>query len=267
MLPQTRYPQWNIMLLLVLFFHPQWMDETRAFVIHPQKVSHRTSSTQLAQAPRFDKEGHHIDMNFVSTGNVVDHERAQYCADHFGSCSVEEIEAMKHGMSFVEHAVSTFICSNPWTYLRYHIALTLLSLVTSKFQKDLHQERLQNLMVGGGGYGSLAFSVDSGTAMEDRILEEELELQLQMLKEHQASPDFSLFPVDPVEDQVLPHLHDANDAAAETKDTTKDDKGFRYAPTPEEIFVLEETVLEENLLEPIAICLVIVGLALLPQFM
>jgi hypothetical protein len=130
---------------------------------------------------------------------------------------------------------------------------------------ELHQERLQNLMVGGGGYGSLAFSVDSGTAIEDRILEEELALQLQMLKEHQST-DVSLFPVDPAEDQALPHLHDTNDAGVE-KDVANHEQGFFHTPTPEEIFVLEETVLEENLLEPIAMCLVIVGLAFLPQFM
>jgi hypothetical protein len=119
-------------------------------------------------------------------------------------------------------------------------------------------------MVGGGGYGSLAFSVDGGTSIEDRILEEELELQLQMLKDHQSA-DVSLFPVDPVEDQVLPHLHDTNDAGAEKDAAASHEQGFFHTPTPEEIFVLEETVLEENLLEPIAMCLVIVGLALLPQ--
>ena len=121
-------------------------------------------------------------------------------------------------------------------------------------------------MVGGGGYGSLAFSVDGGTTVEDRLLEEELDLQLQLLKEHQASPDVSLFPVDPVEDQALPHLHDSNDATEENTNA-EHDKGFFHKPTPEEIFVLEETVMEENLLEPIAMCLAIVGLALLPQFL
>jgi hypothetical protein len=95
MLSQTRTPQ--TMLLLVLLLHPLWMDETEAFVI--PKVARRSSSTQLSQAPRFDKEGHHIDMNVVSTSGGVDHERAQYCADHFGACSVDEVEAMKHGMS------------------------------------------------------------------------------------------------------------------------------------------------------------------------
>jgi hypothetical protein len=73
------------------------MDEAEAFVV--PKVSRRTSSTQLSQAPRFDKEGRHIAMNVVSTGGGVDLERAQYCADHFGACSVEEVEAMKHGKS------------------------------------------------------------------------------------------------------------------------------------------------------------------------
>lgn len=133
------------------------------------------------------------------------------------------------------------------------------------FYAELHQERLQNLMVGGGGYGYLAFSVDGGTPVEDRLLEDELELQLQVLKEHQST-DVSLFPVDPVEDEALPHLHDTNDVGAES-DSANHEQGFFHTPTPEEIFVLEETVLEENLLEPIAMCLVIVGLALLPQFM
>ena len=91
--------------------------------------------------------------------------------------------------------------------------------------------------------------------LDHRLLEEELELQLGLLKEH--TPDASLFPDDETENKALPHL----------KDTVADpkDQGIFHKPTPSEILALEEVVLEENILEPLMICMVIVALTAMPQ--
>lgn len=93
--------------------------------------------------------------------------------------------------------------------------------------------------------------------MEHLLLEEELELQLSLLKEH--TPDVSLFPNDEEEIKALPHL----------KDTVSDqhDEGLFHKPTPAEIIEFEGTVMEESVLEPLLICLVIAGLAMIPQLM
>jgi hypothetical protein len=110
------------------------------------------------------------------------------------------------------------------------------------------------------------------------VLEEELDLQLALLKEHNSIADVSLFPIDTVEDKILSRLHDARDLTnndiddpnvgleSTTSQSATHEAGFFHQPTPVEIFAMEETILEKNLLEPIAICLVIAGLALVPQF-
>jgi hypothetical protein len=95
--------------------------------------------------------------------------------------------------------------------------------------------------------------------MEHLLLEEELDLQLSLLKEH--TPDVSLFPDDEEEIKALPHLKDTVASA------DKHAEGIFHKPTPSEIIAFEGTVMEENVLEPLMICLVIVGLAVMPQLM
>jgi hypothetical protein len=106
-------------------------------------------------------------------------------------------------------------------------------------------------------FGGSAMTEPAEDGLEHRLLEEELELQLALLKEH--TPNASLFPDDEEENKVLPHL----------KDTVakQEDVGMFHKPTPSEILAIEETVLEENILEPLMICLVIVGLGLVPQLL
>lgn len=127
---------------------------------------------------------------------------------------------------------------------------------------DLHKERLQNFAVGGSG-----MTQPKEDAMEHVLLEEELEVQLGLLKDH--TPDPSLFPDDKEELEVLPHL---KDSAADTKMKKKDEEhhegeGMFHKPTPSEILEFEETVLEENLVEPFLICLAIAAFALVPQLL
>lgn len=109
--------------------------------------------------------------------------------------------------------------------------------------------------------GGSAMTEPAEDGLEHRLLEEELDLQLAILKEH--TPDASFFPNDE-ENKVLPHL---KDNAEKTKPPQEDDVGFFHKPTPSELLAIEESVLEENVLEPLIICLVIVGLAFIPQLM
>jgi hypothetical protein len=97
---------------------------------------------------------------------------------------------------------------------------------------------------------------ENDSILESRLLEGELDLQMALLKEQNSITDALVIPTDEIEDKILPNLHD----------NTKTD-GIFHPPTPSEILVLEETILEENLLEPIAICCAIIALALLPQFL
>lgn len=108
-----------------------------------------------------------------------------------------------------------------------------------------HTERMQSLVSG---------HEHDSTILESRLLEGELDLQMALLKEQNSITDVLVFPTDEIEDEVLPNLHDTRT------------EGIFHQPTPSEILVLEETILEENLLEPIAICCAIIALALLPQF-
>ena len=133
---------------------------------------------------------------------------------------------------------------------------------------DLHKERLQNFAVGGS-----AMTQPKEDALEHVLLEEELELQLGLLKD-QNSASTDLFPDDEAELQALPHLKDPT-ASSSTSDDKVDAKqqqqqheeGPFHKPTPSEILEFEETVLEENLLEPFLICMAIACIAFVPQLL
>ena len=105
-------------------------------------------------------------------------------------------------------------------------------------------------MYGGSG-GTRA---DDG-ALEDLVLEEELDLQLGMLKER--TPDPTLFTE--VEDrmQELPHL----------KDGTKSGKVEAVLHEAEHDLAMAESIFEESTLETLAICSVVLAAVFLPQIM
>lgn len=109
---------------------------------------------------------------------------------------------------------------------------------------ELHSERLQTFV-----FGNTFHDNDTDMeAMEHRLLEDELEFQLGLLKEQM--PDDKLFPDEIAE---LPHLHDDKEHH-ETVNTMLANENLLLAE-------------EENLLEPLAICGVIVALMFLPQIM
>jgi hypothetical protein len=95
--------------------------------------------------------------------------------------------------------------------------------------------------------GSGGAKADDGS-LEDLVLEEELDMQLKMLK--QATPNPSLFPE--VEDKMaeLPHL----------KDNTRSSAVEKVLHGAEHDLALAESVLEESTLETLAMCSVVMAL-------
>jgi hypothetical protein len=106
-------------------------------------------------------------------------------------------------------------------------------------------ERLQTFVVGTGNYRD---------TFESRLLEEELDIQIALLKEQNSITDVTVSAANGIDDECVPNQD-------------RKTRGFLHKPTMSEIAVFEETVLEENLLEPIAICCAIIGLALVPNIM
>jgi hypothetical protein len=123
------------------------------------------------------------------------------------------------------------------------------SVEEMKLIKDnLHKQRLQNFMNGGSG-----MTKPSEDALQHLILEEELDLQLQMMKDH--TPDTSFFPEDSDEMAALPHLKDPQPVK------------HHFGPSPVQILAIEESVLEENALETAMFCLVMTAFILMPQLL
>lgn len=96
-------------------------------------------------------------------------------------------------------------------------------------------------------------AVNAEHAAEQRLWEQELDLQLNLLKSdlEQESRKSTLFPE--VEDGMdeLPHLKDGTMAA----------KGVEQ----QKLFIFEEAFLEENVLETIAFCTILAVLMFAPQ--
>ena len=65
---------------------------TSAFVVKSWYRSYRChpTSTALYQTDMF--------QHFPGSDVIVDHDRAQYCVDHFGTCAIAEMESLKNGM-------------------------------------------------------------------------------------------------------------------------------------------------------------------------
>lgn len=95
-------------------------------------------------------------------------------------------------------------------------------------------------------------------SLDHRLLEEELDLQLSMLKDHQdANKDSSLFPEVEAPMEELPHLKDQA-LASKTEDLVHQ---------AEATLAMEETVLEESTLEGTAICGLIALIAFAPNIL
>lgn len=111
--------------------------------------------------------------------------------------------------------------------------------------------------------GGSAMTQAKEDALEHLVLEEELELQLNLLKEH--TPDTSLFPDDEDAIKAMPQLKDTT--PTKEQQLREEEQGLFHKPLPSEILEFEETVLEENLLEPFLICVAIAAFAVLPQLL
>lgn len=95
---------------------------------------------------------------------------------------------------------------------------------------------------------------------DHRILEEELELQLNLLQTE--TPDPSLFPEDEDEMAVLPHL---KDGAKKKKENPVLHKAEDLVHEAEVMAIGKESLLDEETMETMVICLAIAGLIFLPQ--
>lgn len=97
-------------------------------------------------------------------------------------------------------------------------------------------------------------------SLEHRLLEEELDLQLSMLRDQNdfvLSGNPNLFPEVEEPMQELPHL----------KDHTHSDDEKKAVEKAELALALEETVLEESNLEAIALCACIAAVLLFPTLL
>lgn len=115
---------------------------------------------------------------------------------------------------------------------------------------------------------------NDNVVLDYKLLEDELELQLSLLKESNT-PDSNFQWKDPndnnnynssIETSSFLPPNVVKDSTPTTATTTNQD-GIFHKPSASEILEFEETVLEENLLEPFFICLAIAGFALIPQLL
>lgn len=122
---------------------------------------------------------------------------------------------------------------------------------------DLHRKRLQKFMFGADNI------VASDEALNQLVIEEELDMQLHLL--NQNTPPPSLFPETEVNMSEIPHLE-----PEDRKETNSDlDNFFHKAESmvkSAEIKAVEqEAAFDEESLEAAAICLAIAGLVFMPH--
>jgi hypothetical protein len=104
-------------------------------------------------------------------------------------------------------------------------------------------------------------------ALEHRMLEEDLDLQLHLLKEQDHSfHNPKLFPDVEPDMQELPHLKDHN-VKNDFKDHNPKKDTEQLIHKVEHDIVLAETVMEESNLEALALCMTLAALWYLPQLM
>jgi hypothetical protein len=179
------------------------------------------------------------DMPFRTSGNFrndVDMDRAKDCAEHFGKCSVKEMQQLKHGKDSIDTHVKS---------IASHLFFSNIPVFRSSFLLlDLHKKRSQDL-----DFGQTTISAPEDT-FEERLIEQlELSLQLNLLQEEM--PPSYLFPkaVDgPMEE--LPHLTDGTVAAKVKQEEQTMVLGF---------------LMDEEVLESLAICALIGALIMARQ--
>jgi hypothetical protein len=162
------------------------------------------------------------------------------CAEHFGECSVAEMELLRD---------SEFLSLSSFDVCDGLNRISNRSIAFYSFT-DLHKERLQNFMFGGEG------NMPKPQALEHRMLEEDLDLQLHLLKEQDHSfHNPKLFPDVEPDMQELPHL----------KDHTPKKDTEQLVHSMEHNMAMVETVMEESNLEALAVCMTLAVIWYLPQ--
>ena len=98
-------------------------------------------------------------------------------------------------------------------------------------------------------------------ATEQRLLEQELDLQLALLQKDlkEASPEAKLFPEDTM--TKFPEVEEPMVELPHLKDGTLSAKGVQE----KQLFIVEEAFFEENVLETIAFCSILAMIMLAPQ--
>jgi hypothetical protein len=149
-----------------------------AMAFAPMPKSKSLHSRLVLHGSRFDEAGHHTSFNPMEGYQPVNEKRAKECAGHFGECSVDEMEFLRDS-EFPSSCSSFVVCRLRWTR-PYLLRLISIDFFIYLFT-DLHKERLQNFMFGGEG------NMPKPQALEHRMLEEDLDLQLHLLKEQDHS--------------------------------------------------------------------------------
>jgi hypothetical protein len=130
----------------------------------------------------------------------------------------------------------------------------------------LHKQRMQRFLFADAETQHTAPIDDS---FEYRVLEEELDLQLSMLRQEESnSKEMNLFPeVESMEQ--LPHLtdHTVTEQLPHLKDHTVNKYNADIVHKAEETIAWTETVFEESVLETIAVCAAIALLFIAPQLL
>jgi hypothetical protein len=119
----------------------------------------------------------------------------------------------------------------------------------------VHKERVEHQLFGG-----VDLVHETSEEIEHRIIEEELEVQLNLLEqEHElAMQETQLFPEEMTDE--LPHLREHAEAEH------AEPMASRILHKAENELAKQETLLGEDTLETMAMCAVVMGLVMLPQF-
>ena len=120
---------------------------------------------------------------------------------------------------------------------------------------ELHKERIQNLALNRN-------AVTGEQAAEQRLMEQELDLQLNLLKKKTKS-DSKLFPDEMVTD--LPHLKDGSSSSSSTAAAAAVQQESPSAKPDD--FYMKELFMEENVLETIAFCSILFILMMAPNIL
>jgi hypothetical protein len=130
-----------------------------------------------------------------------------------------------------------------------------MSMTNDLLLLELHTERVQSLIFDRSNV------INAEKATEQRLMEQELDLQLTLLKKglEEATPESKLFPGNSM--NMFPEVEDPMVELPHLKDGTLSAKGVQ----DKKLFIFEEAFFEENVLETIAFCAVLAVIMLAPQ--